>query len=329
MPAKSQVRLLAVLLLSLLGPQALAATEKDFSGTWVYKLGPKVLFALHLEDARGEGGPLHGYLLRPEHFEMQSPGGTVQHWSHIPHTSVREPVISAGLHDGELTLVDESPAKDGEQSAIRLRRIDSSHIAFRLFASMAPLRMEKVATEAPVLASDWDEARSYSEDDFVADNPEMMRIVDADQADRKDGMHVNWAVVGRADEARRQAVATLLREDKLHTGHDYESAALVFQHGESPDDFLLAHALAVVAISKGQSGAVWIASATLDRYLQNIHQPQIFGTQFYSANKDPTTQEPYNRGLVSDALRGQLGVPSQAEQEKQRHQYDVERGLTH
>ena len=272
---------------------------------------------------------LHGYLLRPEHFDMQSPGGTVLHWSKITNTSVREPVVSAGLHDGELTLVDESPAKSGEQSAFRLRRIDSSHIAFRLFAPLEPLRMERAGTDTPVLASDWDEARSYSEEDFVADSPEMKRIVDADQADRKDGLHTDLSVVGKADEARRQATATLLRDGKLHTGHDYESAALVFQHGGSPDDFLLAHTLAMVAISKGQSGAVWIASATLDRYLQNIHQPQIFGTQFHTTGKEPSTQEPYNRGLVSDALRGQLGVPSQAEQEKQRHQYDVEGGLAH
>jgi len=40
---------------------------------------------------------------------------------------------------------------------------------------------------------------------------------------------------------------------------------------------------------------------------------------------EPTTQEPYNRGLISDALRRDLGVPSQAAQEEQRRQYEAER----
>ena len=55
-----------------------------------------------------------------------------------------------------------------------------------------------------------------------------------------------------------------------------------------------------------------------------IHQPQIYGTQFYTKPNDPATQEPYNRGLVSDALRRELGVPSQAAQEEQRKKYDAE-----
>lgn len=179
----------------------------------------------------------------------------------------------------------------------------------------------------PVLASNWDETRTYSEDDFASDNADMKRIVDADQADRKDGLHSDWSVVRKADEARRQATATLLREGKLRTGQDFDSAALVFQHGSVPDDYLLAHALAVVAISKGQRGSVWISAATLDRYLQSIHQQQVFGTQFSTLDKQPSTQEPYNRTLISDVLRGQLGVPTQAAQEKQRHQYDLERHL--
>jgi hypothetical protein len=80
----------------------------------------------------------------------------------------------------------------------------------------------------------------------------------------------------------------------------------------------------MVAVATGQSSAIWIASATLDRYLNSIHQPQIYGTQFYTKLKEPATQEPYNRTLISDALRRQLSVPSQAEQEEQRKRYDGE-----
>jgi hypothetical protein len=74
----------------------------------------------------------------------------------------------------------------------------------------------------------------------------------------------------------------------------------------------------MVAMARGNADAIWIASATLDRYLQAIGKPQVYGTQFLGKPGGKSTQEPYDRALVSDALRRQLGVPSLAEQEKQR-----------
>jgi hypothetical protein len=153
----------------------------------------------------------------------------------------------------------------------------------------------------------------------------MKVIFDADQADREKEP-INWNIVGRADFLRREQTRKLLADDALHTGKDFEEAAFVFQHGDQPDDYLLAHTLAMVAVSKGDAKAIWIASATLDRYLINIKQKQIFGTQYNSAaptgsSQSTWTQEPYNRTLVSDALRQQLGVPTQAAQAKQLESY--------
>ena len=105
-------------------------------------------------------------------------------------------------------------------------------------------------------------------------------------------------------------------------------AANVFQHGDSPNDYLLAHTLAMVAVRKGRNDALWIATATLDRYLQSIKQSQIYGTQFLTPGDKPTTQEPYDRTLISDALRRQLGVPQLSAQEEQRKQYDAEQKAT-
>ena len=64
---------------------------------------------------------------------------------------------------------------------------------------------------------------------------------------------------------------------------------------------------------------------TLDRYLNSIHQPQVYGTQFWTKAGEPTTQNPYNREVISDNLRRYLGVPSLAVQEEQRKRYDTER----
>jgi len=73
----------------------------------------------------------------------------------------------------------------------------------------------------------------------------------------------------------------------------------------------------VTAVAKGNSKASWIAAATLDRYLQRIGQPQIYGTQFLHNAGKPWTQEPYKRSLLPDALREATGVPSLAKQQEQ------------
>jgi len=157
-------------------------------------------------------------------------------------------------------------------------------------------------------------------------NPEMKQIFEADQRDRQPGVgKIDWAVVDKADAARREATRKLLVSGKLHTGEDFERAAFVFQHGDTSDDYLLAHTLAMVAVAKGRRGALWIEAATLDRYLNFIHQPQIYGTQFFFKPNEPTTQQPYDRTLIPDSLRLDLGVPSQPAQEEQRKRYDAER----
>jgi len=91
----------------------------------------------------------------------------------------------------------------------------------------------------------------------------------------------------------------------------------VFQHGSTPDDFLLAHTLAMVAAAKGDEEALWIGTATLDRYLHATGKPQVFGTQIKEKADHTATLEPYNRSLVSDTLRRELGVQPIAAQEGQ------------
>jgi hypothetical protein len=91
----------------------------------------------------------------------------------------------------------------------------------------------------------------------------------------------------------------------------------VFQHGEGSDDILLAHVLAVTATGKGDMDARWIAAATLDRFLQRVGQPQVFGTQFSfktENGQETWTMEPYNRSLIGPNLRDANCVPDQEHQ---------------
>ena len=168
------------------------------------------------------------------------------------------------------------------------------------------------ATAQEVLFVAWDDKTDYPIDQHWQTNAEMTRIFEADQTARN-VVRLDWAKVSQDDAARRNATRALLDAGKLASADDFYHAAFVFQHGEKAEDFLLAHTLAVVSTARGKSEAAWIAAATLDRYLQSIGQKQVYGTQFKTPTGAKATQEPYDRALVSDALRSALGVPSLTE----------------
>lgn len=155
----------------------------------------------------------------------------------------------------------------------------------------------------------------------VSDNPEMAAILASDQAGRQDLGAV--LAGGRAyaermiaeDAIRREQVRALLESGALRTGADFHAAAFVFQHGSTPDDYLLAHSLALAAVAKGSTESTWIAAATLDRYLQMTGKPQIYGTQTTMRRGQPPTRDPYDHVLVPESLLIALGVPTKAREE--------------
>ena len=149
--------------------------------------------------------------------------------------------------------------------------------------------------------------------------------------------------VPKRDEARREQARKLLGKPGL-TGEGYYYAAYIFQHGQSGEDYLYAHILATEAIAHGYSHARWISAATLDRFLQQIGQKQVFGTQYegenlayylqhrsdpdvlkkYNSLSDQQTLEPYAPQIVSDVVRADFCVPNLALQ--QQHIADVKAG---
>jgi hypothetical protein len=107
---------------------------------------------------------------------------------------------------------------------------------------------------------------------------------------------------------------------ELHTGADFEEAAVMLQHGLAPDDYLLAHTLAVISVAKGRSRSRWLVAASLDRYLHKMNQQQIYGTESLpnksAQTTDKWTLDPYNRSLIPDSLRAELCVPDRAQQQR-------------
>lgn len=149
---------------------------------------------------------------------------------------------------------------------------------------------------------------------------ELLALADADQAARSEdltGLDASEiASIRRADAARRERVLELLADDRVHGTDALSSAALVLQHGGEPRDYLVAHVLASAAAFDGDEDARWLAAASLDRFLQSIDRPQLFGTQLRKPSADAAwTLEPYDRSLP-DSLLELYGVAPRDAQEQ-------------
>ena len=149
------------------------------------------------------------------------------------------------------------------------------------------------------------------------DNAKLTELFKVDQIARQ-GKNIDWAKLRVEDEGRRQELHKMIDAGELRTAVDYFHAALIYQHGQNADDFLLAHVLAVDSMGLGNKDARWLAAATLDRYLLTISQPQIFGTQFQSepGKSIAWSQRTMNSSLLSDGMRTALCIVPIAEQQK-------------
>jgi hypothetical protein len=267
------------------------ASATDPSGLWAFRAGKVTLFQIAL---RHEGAGWSGTWIRPTGFEID---GDV--FTHVTGPVIRRTAISTRANaDGSVELVFDDPRPGAIPDAFRVR----------------------VTAKAPI--GGWDRTRTYRyvTDADLPSNSEMTALFTADQADRRTP-NIDWSIVGPADDKRRARTQALIDAGALHSGDDFLHAAFIFQHGTGPDDHLKAHILATVAVARGNRSAVWIAAATLDRYLRGIGQPQVLGTQFMIA-KGKATQEPYNRTLIPDSLRQALNVPPLDQQEAQRQRYE-------
>jgi hypothetical protein len=148
-------------------------------------------------------------------------------------------------------------------------------------------------------------------------HPELMRLGDEDQTDRRGdnapSSPEEWKQVTERDRQRRQRVRELLDAGAVKTGADFFAAALVFQHGDTLEDYARARELAAEAARKGHPVGLWLTAAAWDRWLRQAGQPQRFGTQY---TLDEATKQmrldPVDPS-VTDAERERWGFPPLAE----------------
>jgi hypothetical protein len=270
-----------------------------------------------------DGRPLMVLTLEPESDRFT---GTLAH----PHTITSDGRSFSNLsQDTETETLTAGPPVNGALRLVAVKAsdpTDTTEFDFSVDASGegllkptgAPIEpwtlLRHTGSDQPQVWSGWDPNRSYLMDEpYVEPNAAMADIYKADQAVRQsmESFQANAAQIEKDDAARREQVRTLLEKGELRAGEDFRLAAMVFQHGSEPRDYLFAHTLALVALAKGDRSASWIASASLDRYLQSIGRPQIFGTGF---GPDGSSQGSFDRDLVSDAIRRELNVPALADQ---------------
>ena len=149
--------------------------------------------------------------------------------------------------------------------------------------------------------------------DPAADNEELARLMAEDQADRQTTTP-DWAAVAPRDRARLARVKALYAAGAVRTANDYYRAALVLQHGDASEDFLLAHEFCVAAmvLGKNDRASASLAAAAEDRFLMKIGRPQRFGTQ-YRLEPGRGMRLYEVAGNVSDELRRLMSVPSLSE----------------
>ncbi|MCW0197467.1 hypothetical protein [Sphingopyxis sp.] len=301
---------MASLLSSLL--TAVSALALGSTGSWDLRAGDQTFFRIEIRETP-DGATATWE--RPEHFQTDG-----ENFSRVSGPVIRRQTRSVRSVGADIEIVFDDPTPGSAPDILRLHPVDTDHMEMTIAgAPFEPFPLIRTRADAASLGP-WDSGRSYAITFVRPSNAEMSAIFDADQADRESA-DIDWSIVGPADDERRGRARRLLDSGALQSGDDYYHAAFVFQHGSDANDYLMAHLLATIAIARGRSDAVWIASATLDRYLQAIGKPQILGTQYTISAGAPATQEPYDRALISDAMRKALHVPSIKEQEERRRQY--------
>lgn len=247
---------------------------------------------------------------RPDHFETDGDS-----FSKVSGPPIWRVATNVKLRDGEVEVTFADPIPGALPDIFRFHCVDKSHLTASYEGSaFEPFDLVKDQPNGGPLGP-WDRRRTYVCAVKRPTNAKMTAIFEADQAERRTDQ-IDWSIVEPADQKRLHDTQELLEAGALQSGDDFYHAAFVFQHGSRPGDYLKAHLLATVAIARGKPGAVWIAAASLDRYLQAIGQPQVLGTQYKVPKSGTATQEPYDRALMPDALRRALHVPGLSEQEQ-------------
>ena len=123
---------------------------------------------------------------------------------------------------------------------------------------------------------------------------ELKALYDGDQDDRKEiEAHLDkvWPkdkveTMSRNDAERRRRVAEIFADGCFKTAADYAHAAMIYQHGIVPDHFYQTFIWSQRAVELGDPSQKHLMALGVDRYLMNLGQKELFGSQAKKINFD-------------------------------------------
>jgi hypothetical protein len=282
-----------------------------YAGAWVLEADDRPLMVLTLREERGV---FRGSFATPA---WNTSDGI--RFEDIVGPAEARPVATVWVNSTSLRIAVTDPDDAMTPDEFDLHLAGSNHLSVEMLGSPFPpwTFVRHPETPPPSIPTGWARGRSYAiAVSTPLANPVMTAIFEADQVDRaqgQEGFQKQAGAIAVRDAARRAETRSLLDAGELKAGQDYRRAAFIFQHGTTSEDFLLAHTLAIVGLAKGDAEAGWIAAASLDRYLRSIDQPVIFGTGFVEAHGTLMVEEPFDRRILPETLRRELGVRPLAE----------------
>jgi hypothetical protein len=123
-----------------------------------------------------------------------------------------------------------------------------------------------------------------------ARSSELQKLYDDDQSDYRKDIAANPGApfdlkkmekMGTGDLIRRKRVGEILAEGCFKTASDYRNAAMIYQHGNSPDHFFQAYVWSEKAVELGDTKEKQAVAQAVDRYLVSVGHKQLFGSQLY------------------------------------------------
>jgi hypothetical protein len=208
----------------------------DYAGRWAATTNDRNIIVVDLVYDKDKQS-VSGMIMRPTSAQISLPQVFSAVKGPVSQTKIEEPQFD----DKRLRFLAARPSDSKQRSPYEMSLTGHDQALLVLVgAPIAPLPLIRVDKSA-VVAPTWDEDKGYMIDEHFSSNADMARLYSEDQADRMNLAATDWNVVGKADAGRRESTRNLLNDGSLHTGADFQRAAVIFQHGEKSDDFLLAH----------------------------------------------------------------------------------------
>ena len=115
-----------------------------------------------------------------------------------------------------------------------------------------------------------------------ARSKELQVLAIEDQLDREGYATMSKFELSRMavnDRIRRKRVGEIYGEGCFKSAKDFDAAALIFQHGDSPEHFYQSFLWSLRSVQLGDKRNTDGVAVAIDRYLVNTGHKQLFGTQ--------------------------------------------------